>query len=201
MKKFLLLIIFSQLASCQYKPDTKAIELVKQANKIGSECFYKDTIKANQALLLLNQAIKIDDKYFSAYYSKLIFLTAKKDIDGLLLNNQKMIELRPNQPLWKMQRGLFFDIKGNKSEAEKNYVIGIAEYENLLKTELKKDFNFRMEYLSALETKGDIPKTQLELENISREFPNNEILKAYKAKYKFKTKEELIALWKSGDLN
>lgn len=201
MRKILLIVIFSQLANCQYKPDSKALELVKQANEIGAKSFYKDSIKTNQAIALIEQAIKIDDKYFSAYYSKALFLTAKKDIDGLLLNNLKMIELRPNQPLWKIQRGFFFDIDNNKSEAEKNYKIGITEYENLLKTELKNNFDFRMEYLSALETKGEIKKAKLELENITKDFPENEILKVNKTEYKFKTKEELIALWKNGSEN
>ena len=201
MRRFLLIVILSQFSSCQYKPDNKAVELVKQANEIGSKSFYKDSIKTNQAIELINQAIKIDDKYFSAYHSKSFFLSLKKDIDALLLNNSKMIELRPNQPLWKIQRGLFFDIYGNKIEAEKNYKIGITEYENLLKTGLKNDFNFRMEYLSALETKGEINKARLQLEKISRDFPDNEILKVYKTEYKFKTKDELISLWKNGSGN
>jgi hypothetical protein len=51
----------------------------------------------------------------------------------------------------------------------KNYKIGLNEYENLLKRTEKNDFNFRMEYLSALETKGELKKAELE-ENISRDF-------------------------------
>jgi len=65
-------------------------------------------------------------------------------------------------------------------------------------TELKNDFNLRMEYLTALEITGDIKKAEKELENISRDFPDNEILKVYKAEYKFKTKEQLINIWKNG---
>jgi len=55
-----------------------------------------------------------------------------------------------------------------------------------------------MEYLTALEITGDIKKAEKELENISRDFPDNEILKVYKAEYKFKTKEQLINIWKNG---
>lgn len=112
-----------------------------------------------------------------------------------------MIELRPNQPIWKIQRGLFFEIDDNKIEAEKIYSKAILEYENLLKTELNKDFNFRIEYMTSLETKGEIDKAKIELEKINKEFPNNETIKVFKSDYKFKSKEEIIEYWKNGEVN
>jgi hypothetical protein len=200
MKKLLILTFFLSIVSCNGQ-EKEAKELVKKANDIFMKSNLEENVKIDNCLVLVNKAIKIDESYFNAYYTKSKFLTWKKDIKESIKNNAKMIELRPNQPLWKIQRGLFFDIDGNKIEAEKNYKIGITEYENLLKTEVKNDFNFRMEYLTALETKGEINKAKLELENISRDFPNNEILEVYKTEYKFKTKEELIALWKNGKEN
>jgi hypothetical protein len=200
MKKLLILTFFLSIVSCNGQ-EKEAKELVKKANDIFMKSNLEENVKIDSCLILVNKAIKIDESYFNAYYTKSKFLTWKKDIKESIKNNVKMIELRPNQPLWKIQRGLFFDIDGNKTEAEKNYKIGITEYENLLKTEVKNDFNFRMEYLIALETKGEINKAKLELENISRDFPNNEILEVYKTEYKFKTKEELIALWKNGNEN
>ncbi|WP_300978594.1 hypothetical protein [Flavobacterium sp.] len=200
MKKLLILTFFLAIVSCNGQ-EKEAKELVKKANDIFMKSNLEENVKIDSCLVLVNKAIKIDESYFNAYYTKSKFLTWKKDIKESIKNNAKMIELRPNQPLWKIQRGLFFDIDGDKTEAEKNYKIGITEYENLLKTEVKNDFNFRMEYLTALETKGEINKAKLELENISRDFPNNEILQVYKTEYKFKTKEELIALWKNGKEN
>ncbi|MEN2412582.1 tetratricopeptide repeat protein [Flavobacterium mesophilum] len=200
MRKFLLIVLLAQLANCQYKPDAKAVELVKQANKIGSESFYKDTIKANQALDLLNKAIEIDDKYFSAYYSKSIFLTTKKDINGLLLNNQKMIELRPNQPLWLIQRGLFFDIKKDSKQAQENYALGITKYRELLKQkDLNQDFNLRIEYISALEISSQLKQAKIEIEKLQKDFPENEIVQTYAKGYKLKSKAELLNIWRNGD--
>jgi tetratricopeptide (TPR) repeat protein len=197
MKKLLILTILLSIVSCKGQ-ENESKELVKKANNFFMKSNLDEDAKIDSCLILINKAIEIDEDNFNAYYSKSKFLTFKKDIKELIKNNEKMIELRPNQPLWKMQRGLFFDIDGNKTEAEKNYRIGIAEYESLLKTELKNDFNLRMEYLSALETTGDIKKAEKELESISRDFPDNEILKVYKAEYKFKTKEQLIEIWKNG---
>ena len=70
-----------------------------------------ENIKIDSCLTIINKAIEIDNNNFSAYYNKSKFLTLKKDIKESIKNNQKMIELRPNQPLWKIQRGLFFDIE------------------------------------------------------------------------------------------
>lgn len=205
MKKLLIITIFFAFISCNGQVEeenrTKAKNLVNEA----VDCYYKSILKENKkidsCMILIDNAIKIDSTYFKAYYDKIKFLAWKKDTKGLLKNNQKMIELRPNQPLWKIQRGLFYEIEGNKIEAEKFYSNGILEYENLLKTELNKDLNFRIEYMTSLEMKGEIDKAKLELENIDKDFPNNEIIKAYKADYKFKSKKEMIEYWKNGEIN
>lgn len=201
MRRFLLIVIFSQFASCQYKPDSKAIELIKQANEIGSKSFYKDSVKNNEALELIDRAIKIDDKYFSEYYSKTLFLSAKKDIDALLLNNSKMIELRPHQPFWIIQRGFFFDIKNDSNKAQENYNLGIRKYRELLKQkELNQDFNFRIEYISALEAKPDLKQVQIEMEKLKKDFPENEMVQSYIKEYKPKSKAELInSIWENGE--
>lgn len=200
MKKLLLLIIFSQLASCQDKPDIKAVELLKKANKIGAKSFYKDSIENNKALKLIDEAIRIDDKYFSAYQSKTIFLSAKKDIDGLLQNNLKIIELRPNQPIWRIQRGLFLEIKGNKIKAQESYKLGLNKYQEILKQkDINQDFNFRIEYISALEANENLNQAKVEMEKLRNDFPGNEIVQNYVKEYKLKTKAELISLWKNGE--
>jgi len=206
MKKLIILTLFLSIISCKgqekEKNRIKAEELVKQANELFMKSKLEEQTKLDSCITLINEAIKIDENYFNAYYTKSTFLTLKKDIRESIKNNEKMIQLRPDQPLWKIQRGLFFDIDGNTIEAEKNYAIGIKEYENLFKkTEFKNDFNLRMEYVSGLEAKGDIKKAEKELENINLDFPNNEILKVYKAEYKFKTKEQIIEAWNRGKDN
>lgn len=200
MKKILLILIFSQLAGCQYKPDKKAVELVSQANEIGAASSYKDSVENEKALKLINQAIKIDEEYLSAYQSKAIILFAKKDIDGLLENNSKLIELLPNQPMWIIQRGLLLEIKGNKIEASKYYKFGLNKYEEILKQkEMYQDFNFRIEYISALEANEDLNLAKIEMAKLGVDFPQNEIVQIYVKEYKLKSKGELINLWKNGE--
>ncbi len=171
-------------------------ELIKKANIYFKESELEKEKKIDSCLKIINEAIKIDNENFNAYLNKFKFLSLKKDIKGLIKNNQKMVELKPDKPYWKIQRGLFFEIDNNKIEAEKNYKIGIAEYENLMKSEkLKKDFNFRMEYLTALETSSNLRMYKKEFRNIANDFPNNEMFKIYKKEYK--TKEQIIDIWKN----
>ena len=202
MRKLVFIIIILPFIACHHKPDAKAVALVKKANQLGLESQYNDTIKANEALKLLDEAIAIDDQYFSAYYSKSMFLAVKKDIDGELLNNAKLIELRPNQPMWLIQRGLYYDIKGDKKKATENYDLGISKYKKLLKNEKsKQDFNLRLEYISALEAKEDFNQIKIEIQQMKNDFPSNEIVTAFLKDYKSKTKAELIDLWKNGKQN
>jgi tetratricopeptide (TPR) repeat protein len=200
MKKLLLIFIFSQFASCQYKPNNKAVELIKEANGIGAKSFYKDSIENGKALKLIYESIKIDDKYLSAYQSKATFLYAKKDINGLLENNLKIIVLRPNQPMWKIQRGLFLEINVSKLKAKESYKLGLNEYQKLLKKkEMNQDFNFRIEYVSALEATENLNQAKVEMEKLRSDFPENEIVQSYVKEYKLKSKAELISLWKNGE--
>jgi len=197
-KTILLLLLSFQIAACQNKPNKQALELLQQANSIGLKSNYTNLKDLDNGLRLINKAIELDNEYFDAYSLKTTFLTAQKDIDELILNNEKIIELRPDQPVFLIQRGFFFDIKGDKFKAGKNYEKGLLKYEELLKTKLNYDFELRMAYLTALETNGDFKKAELEMERMFQDFPDNEILKVYKAEYKFKTKEELIQFWKNG---
>ncbi|MES2241073.1 MAG: hypothetical protein V4497_12520 [Bacteroidota bacterium] len=200
MRKILLFFIFTQFVSCQNKPEAKAVELIKQANEIGAKSFYKDSVKTNEALKLIDQAIKIDDKYFSAYRSKSTFLSVKKDIDALLENNLKMIELRPNQPMWVIQRGLFLEIKGDKIKSQENYALGISKYREILKQkDMNQDFNFRIEYILAFEAQGNLSQARIEMEKLKSDFPENEMVQSYLKDYKLKSKAELISLWQNGE--
>jgi len=181
---------------CNNHDKSKAIIKSVNYKLIGNK-----NLKAfDSCLIIVNKVIEKDEDYFPAYDTKSTILTKKKDIDGLLENNIKIIELRPNQPIWLIQRGLFFDIKGNTKEAQKQYDLGIEKYEDIMSSDnkMKNDFNFRMEYAGAFEGKGDLERAQKELDKLKKDFPNNEILKGYLKVYKFHTKAELIKIWNNG---
>ena len=198
MKKLLILTILLSIVSCKGQ-ENESKELVKKANNFFMKSNLDEKVKIDSCLILVNKAIETDDENFGAYYAKSTFLVLKKDIKGLLKNNEKMIQLRPKQPYWKIQRGLYLELSGEKVEAEKYYEQAILDYQNLfLEPNQKNDFNLRMEYLTALEAKGDLKKAEIELEKMSIDFPDNETLKVYKTEYKFKTKKELLEIWEKG---
>ena len=111
-----------------------------------------------------------------------------------------MIELKPNQPLWIIQRGLFFDINNEPKKAQENYDLGINKYRELLKQkELNQDYNFRIEYISALEAKENLNLAKVEMEKLKNDFPENELVQSYVKEYKLKTKTELKSVWENGE--
>ncbi len=198
MKTLLFLTILLSIISCKGQ-ENESKELVKKANLYFNESKIDKKAKVDSCLALVNKAIEIDNKNFGAYNSKNTFLTFKKDIKELLKNNEIMLQLSPKQPYWKIQRGLFLELNGEKVEAEKYYDQAILEYLNLfLQPKLNNDFNLRMEYIAALEGKGDLKKAELELDKMYIDFPDNETLKVYKKEYKFKTKKEIFELWENG---
>ena len=205
MKNIFTLIIIFSILSCKGQDEkgnlAKAKDLVQQSNKLYLKSNLEKIVKLDSCIVLINDAIRIDETYFDAYLTKSRFLTEKKDISELLKNNEKMILLRPKQPYWKLQRGLYFDLIGNSIEAEKKYDEAIKEYHNLFQTEQKNNFDLRMEYLTAFELKGDIKSAEQELKKLSKDFPKNESLELYKAEYKFQTKKELLELWESISAN
>ena len=198
MKKILILNILLSIVSCKGQ-NKESKELVKKANTYFWESNLDKKVKIDSCLVLINKAIEIDDENFGAYYAKSTFLAFKKDIKELLKNNEKMIQLRPKQPYWKIQKGIYLELNGEKVEAEKYYDQAILEYQNLfLEPNQNNEFNLRMEYLTALEAKGDLKKAEIELEKISVDFPDNETLKVFKTEHKFKTKKELFEIWEKG---
>jgi len=198
MKKLLILTILLSIVACKGQ-ENESKELVKKANNFFMKSNLDEKVKVDSCLILVNKAIETDGENFGAYYAKSTFLVFKKDIEGLLKNNEKMIQLRPKQPYWKIQRGFYLELSGEKVEAEKSYDQAILEYQNLfLEPNQNKEFNLRMEYLTALEAKGDLKKAEIELEKMSGDFPDNETLKVYKTEYKFKTKKELFEIWEKG---
>jgi hypothetical protein len=86
-------------------------------------------MKIDSCLILLNKASAIDENYFNAF-TKSKFLTFRKDSEESI-KNKKKVELRLNQPLWKTQRSHFFDIDGNRTEAEKKYNIELLSLKTI----------------------------------------------------------------------
>jgi tetratricopeptide (TPR) repeat protein len=107
--------------------------------------------RIDSSLTLLNLAIEIDKNNFKAYENKYGLLSQKKDINGMFSCVNKMVELRPNQPYWKLIKGFVFDLKKDSINALKLYKESVNQYKNILKVD-STDFNLKLEFVTALRT-------------------------------------------------
>lgn len=192
---FTLLLLFS----CVNKKE-ESDKLVKKASTVYLNFDIDTEKRIDSALSLVDSAIILDDENFQAYLNKVTYLAEKRDLEGLLINNLKMIELKPDQPYWKVQRGAFFDLKGLATQANKLYDEGIKQYDEIFKedTLLKNDLNFRLEYITALQLKGDTLKVKNEYSILKKKFPDNEILKMYDS-VGFQSKDAVFDIWYKQD--
>ena len=175
--------------------EDKSREIIKSIRK---ELITKNKTKTlDSCLLIVDRVIENNKDFFPAYDCKSFILTKKKDLNGLLDNNEKVIQLRPNQPIWIIQRGLFFDLKGNEAQADKYYKTGVEKYRTLLNSDnkLKNDINFRIEYLSALEINEELKTLEIERKKLKLDFPDNEFVNEFITLYKPKSKKEIMEIW------
>ena len=190
-----LYILVLCLLSCGHKKE-ESRELVNRANTVYLNFDIDTEKRIDSALTLVDSAIILDDENFQAYLNKATYLVGKRDIEGLLVNNLKMIALKPGQPHWKAQRGIFLELTGDLTDANKLYNEATEQYEEILKSDtlMNNDINFRLEYITALQLKGDSLKIRKEYNELKVKFPNNEILEMYDS-VGFQSKEKLFEVW------
>lgn len=206
MKNFLLITLVSIAVSCsqntidtkseieqefqaEYKPNSEAIELNNKALEITM--FHRDDlIKIDSAILLLNKATELDSLYFFGYSNKIQFLMIKKDFSRLLETNQRIQELRPNQPNWIIQRAMILELSGEIDNANAEYKKGINEYEEIINSEKNLPWEFELEFAQSLVMANNYDKALEIINRLKKEKPNLEIWEAFE----LQTKDELLQL-------
>lgn len=195
MKKLLFLFIFIIIISCK-ESKQDSIEFCKKAFDIYNSSSLDKKTKTDSALVLIDLAIEADENNFNAYNQKTIYLVEKKDLKELIKNSDKLIELRPHQPNWLIQKGIYLELLGNKNKAFELYNKAFNKYQQLSKTDLNKDFNFRIEYLTCLQVLEFENKVKIEIEKLKKEFPNQ---KEFIDIYSDYDKRNMFEIWNNSN--
>lgn len=148
-KTSLTLFLFFTFVSCNTKE--KSTELTKQAMAVFTDYNLDNKTRVDSSLTLLNLAIKFDENNFKAYENKYGLLSQKKDTEGMFKCISKMVELRPNQPYWKLIKGFVFDLKNDSINAQILYNESVNQYKNIIKVD-STNFNLKLEFVTALRT-------------------------------------------------
>lgn len=139
------------------------------------------TTRIDSALLLFDKAIKLDNKNATALEHKITVLFEQKRIGELISASKSLIKIKPNKPLYKLQKGMFLLAKGETSESTELFKKALIEYEDQLDGDLS-DFDFNMEYINALTINNKFDKAQTHLNLMKEENYlefQNQILKSY----------------------
>lgn len=195
MKKLLFLFIFIIIISCK-ESKQDSIEFCKKAFDIYNSSSLDKKTKTDSALVLIDLAIEADENNFNAYNQKTTYLVEKKDLKELIKNSDKLIELRPHQPNWLIQKGIYLELLGNKNKAFELYNKAFDKYQQLSKTDLNKDFNFRIEYLTCLQVLEFENKVKIEIEKLKKEFPNQ---KEFIDIYSDYDKRNMFEIWNNSN--
>ena len=191
MNKLIFIIGAFLIYGCKNPEQSKL--LTQEAQQVFFSQDLENQIKIDSTLKLINQAIELDNENLSALETKIIVLTEKRDIEELLKTNSKIIDLRPNQPYWKLQQGLFLELKGNKNAADKIYQQAAKDYENLINGKLT-DFDLNMEYLTLLSLNNDLKKANSHLD-LMKAFNYEEFQNQILNHYEIETKEKVFEMW------
>lgn len=173
MKNFAL-ILFSLviLSGCstedEYKPHvpkTEAVELNKQAMKIAMfEEGYNE--KVDSAIILLQEAIKLDSLYQEARRNLVRFAYQKNYIDLALQTCHDLQKISPKSPMYLEMEGAILETRNQEQKAKKKYKKALSLYENELYDELDEDPNLEFSYVLCLVANNQMEKAKTRLETL-----------------------------------
>lgn len=192
--KFIFYILFClSLIAC--KQPEKSNEYLKKATEIYYSSNLEEKIKIDSSLTLTNKAIEFDKSNVNA----LLLLTAiqfrKKDIDELLKISDKLISLRPEHPIYLVQKASYLEINGKTEDSKRYYQEALDKYKNYLKND-SLNFDLYMEYVGALEASNDTilaNSTLTKMKSMNFEDYQKEMIDLYKEQRISKNK--LIKYW------
>ncbi|MFD0837392.1 tetratricopeptide repeat protein [Mariniflexile aquimaris] len=195
-KTLLILILIFSVISCNKNEKSK--ELTKQAMVVFTDYNLDNKTRIDSSLTLLNLAIELDKNNFKAYENKYGLLSQKKDIDGMFSCINKMVELRPNQPYWKLTKGFVYDLKKDSVNAFKLYTESVNQYKNLLKTD-SSDFNLTLEFAGALKLVNENKSADSVLKQMQLDYKSEHQMQIldYYIKNDTLTRKEVIENWKN----
>ncbi len=135
MKKSILLLLCISLgiiamAQTPYKPNPKAKQLDDSAVKVFSTSNYQ-LDKLNKVGKLLEQAVKIDPKYFEGWINLLSFQGRINEFAKCKATSKKISELFPNEPEAFVYYGIMLDTNGKSPECLAQFAKALKLYTSL----------------------------------------------------------------------
>lgn len=176
MKKIHLASVFLWLIQgCQsepqiekHTPKPQAVMLYKNASRTAmTEKEYN--VKVENAINLLEKAIKIDSLYIQPHVSIIGFAFLNKDKTDALAYCKRAQRIFKNYPEFITMEGLIYEVKNETEKAESLHNKALDIYENELIDKMDKNPSLKLDYIACLfvnnqKTKAQEILTELKLE-------------------------------------
>lgn len=169
---------------------------MEQALDVYLSSELEDDIKIDRSLALANKALELDGQNIAALNHKATLLFRKKDSEGIIQVADRLIELRPENPLYLGQKAVYLELAGDSQEATAYYARAIGQYQEYLKTD-SLNFDLLIEYIGVLEASGDTMmagNVLNDMKEMNFEEHQKEMLDLYMEQSL--SKEQLFKYWK-----
>lgn len=137
------IIILSVIVSCEERKNASAIQ--QEAVKVFMDQSIEKQKRLDSSLRLTDKALNIEPNNISALQHQYMLFAQYKDLQSMVKNRTKMIQLLPHKPLLKVQLAHLYKQVGEKIKAEAL----LDQARNLYQLQYKKEknhFDFLMEY-------------------------------------------------------
>lgn len=164
------------MVSCEERKN--ATSLQQEAVKVFMDQSIEKQKRLDSSLKLTNKALSIEPNNISALQHQYMLFAQNKDLQSMVKNRTKMIQLLPNKPLLKVQLAHLYKQVGEKIKAET--LLGQAR--NLYQLQYKKEknnFDFLMEYDDFCVYQRDTSTSNLIRENIKKMTLNDDQKKIF----------------------
>lgn len=159
------IIMLTVMVSCEERKN--ATSLQQEAVKVFMDQSIEKQKRLDSSLKLTNKALSIEPNNISALQHQYMLFAQNKDLQSMVKNRTKMIQLLPHKPLLKVQLAHLYKQVGEKIKAETL----LDQARNLYQLQYKKEknnFDFLMEYDDFCVYQRDTSTSNLIRENIKK---------------------------------
>lgn len=191
LKSIAVIVAAAILSSCyapetdEYRPGRQARDLNNQAIRSMSEKNYE------QALMLVNKAIKIEPEFYTAYGNKSAILIAMKRDTDAAATLQAALQVKPDYVQAYVPLGLLEERAGKMAEAKERYNKAVELYDARLQKN-PDDVDTSVNRAVAVYLGEDARVALLALKEILTKNPDHEVAKIVKRRIEQGSRQEFI---------
>ncbi|UTW61525.1 hypothetical protein KFE98_16125 [bacterium SCSIO 12741] len=153
---FLFLLLMSMLFySCNN--NAEATKLQEKAIEVYFDRNLDSSTRIDSSLTLTDQALALNPQNLQALIHRDRLMFVMKDAEGMMKSADRLIELYPDRPFFRVQKAFYLELTDRPTEAKNLYQEALSMFEEDLRED-STQFDLYIGYLGSLEYAGDSAK-------------------------------------------